>query len=236
MSIGLIDSGIGGLTTLCGCVKAFPKKDYIYIADTFYAPYGSKERGFLKRRTAQLVERLSELGAECVILACNSCSSSTLDENFPLPVIRVLPPAADALQHTDGRVLLLATPVTINSPYVCSINSHRLTKLADCCLATFVENAAPDFSRIKPYLQELLLPFGDYSGIIPGCTHYVYLEEIIKEILPSIRIFDSRASVISALNALSVSTGEGAVKIVITGETKNDYNMLLTKLLEQNTR
>lgn len=232
MSIGFIDSGIGGLTTLSRCKKAFPEKDYIYIADTFYAPYGSKDRRFLIRRAAQLIERLSELGAEAVVLACNSCSSATFGEEFCLPVIRVLPQAEEALSQTEGKVLLLATPVTINSHYVSSINSPRLTKLADCCLATFVESSAPDFLAVKPYLQELLLPFGDYQAIIPGCTHYIYLEEIIKEILPKIEFFDCLDCVTNALRELKTDHGEAKTKIIITGDTKNDYYLLLSRLLE----
>lgn len=231
MSIGFIDSGIGGLTTLCRCRYAFPEKDYIYIADTFYAPYGSKDKKFLMRRTAQLIERLSELGAEAVVLACNSCSSATLGEEFCLPVIRVLPQAAQALMQTQGKVLLLATPVTINSQYVSSINAPRLTKLADCCLATFVESSAPDFQAVKPYLQELLLPFGDYEAIILGCTHYIYLKEIIKEILPKITFIDCRDCVTDALKHFECG-GEAKTKIIITGDTKNDYHMLLTQLID----
>jgi glutamate racemase len=234
MSIGLIDSGIGGLTTLSRCKKVFPEKDYIYIADTFYAPYGNKDRNFLIRRTTQLVERLAELGAEAVVLACNSCSSATLGAKFCLPVVRVLPQLTQALSQFEGKILLLATPVTTNSQYVSAINSPRLTKLADCCLATFVESSAPHFQSVKPYLQELLLPFGDYQALIPGCTHYVYLEQIIKEILPEITIFDCLDCVTNALMELKTQSGEAQTKIIVTGDSKNDYHMILSQLTANN--
>lgn len=233
MSIGLIDSGIGGLTTLCECIKAYPQKDYIYIADTLYAPYGSKDNTFLLNRANTLIRKLTDKGAKSVIFACNSCSASTADENYrPLPVIRVLPPVERALSQTTGKVLLLATPVTIRSEYISKINHDRLLKVENAQLATLVERNAPSFFKLKSYLKDILLPFSYCEAVIPGCTHYLFLTDIIKEILPEIKIYHSNEDVVKELSYMEPEISYSKRQIIITGKgNEEDYYSILNNLL-----
>lgn len=233
MSIGFIDSGIGGLTTLCECIKAYPNKDYIYIADTLYAPYGSKDNNFLLKRANTLITMLKERGAKAIIFACNTCSSSTAEKDLScLPVIRVLPPVERALSQTSGKVLLLATPATIRSKYIREINNQRLFKVENEHLAMLIENSAPDFFKLKQYLRDILLPFSDCQAIIPGCTHYLFLTDIIKEILPHIKIYHSNLDVVKELSFLEPDINYSTRKIIITGQgNEQDYVKLLNDLL-----
>ncbi len=231
--IGLLDSGIGGLTTLCQCIKAYPNKDYIYIADTLHAPYGDKSGAFLLQRANELIKQLKERHAKVVILACNSCSSATvMQQEFCLPVIRVLPPVESVLQETTGKVLLLGTPVTISSQYISNKKHKRLTKLPNGILASLVERHAPNFYKLKNYLREYLQPFSNYQAIILGCTHYLYLEELIFEILPDIKIYHTNTEIFSQLSAMDLGIGYRRREIILTGEgDKNSYFSLLNGFL-----
>lgn len=231
--IGLIDSGIGGLTTLSECIRANPNKDYLYIADTLHAPYGDKDSSFLLHRANFLVTQLQSLGAKVVIFACNSCSSSTVGrDNFPLPIIRVLPPIEKVLSQTTGKVLLLATPVTINSSFVKNFEHKRLTKVANNKLAPLIEHHAPSFSKLKQYLTELLMPYYDYQAIIPGCTHYLFLKDMIAEILPKTKIYTSNQEVLSKLSNIDLGISYSRRKIIITGEgSEEEHYSLLNSLL-----
>ncbi len=232
-TIGLIDSGIGGLTTLCQCIRAYPNKDYLYIADTKYAPYGNKDSPFLLQRANFLVEKLKALGAKVVIFACNSCSSSTVEQGvFSLPIIRVLPPIEKALSETTGKVLLLATPVTIKSSFIDSFSDNRLTKIANGELASLIERCAPNFTRLRGYLQDLLLPYSSCEGVILGCTHYLFLEDLIAEILPHTKIYTSNNQVLLELSKINLGISYCRRKIIITGDgDKQHHYSLLNHLL-----
>lgn len=237
MSIGLIDSGIGGLTTLCDCIKAFPDKDYIYIADTLNAPYGSKDKRFLIERAYDLVNLLVKMGAETVVFACNSCSTTTLNEKniSSVPLVRVLPQVDKALEETKGKVILLATPVTMNSDTIKAQNSERLIKVPNNILATLVERNAPDFFKIENYLKDILLPYKECESIILGCTHYLFLTDIIKKILPEIKIYHSNESVVEEITNLNLSCrkDEGKIHFIHTGLSTIDYENIIKNLLNK---
>ncbi|HHT83047.1 MAG: glutamate racemase [Christensenellales bacterium] len=233
MSIGFIDSGIGGLTTLCDCIKAYPHNDYVYIADTLYAPYGSKSKEFLTDRANALIDKLKRLGAKAVVFACNSCSSATAHTHMNgIPVIRVLPHPEEVLKQTKGKALLLATPVTINSKVVKDVSHERLTKAANDCLAMMIEECAPDFFRLKRYIKELLAPYSDYEAVIAGCTHYIYLIGIIKELFPQFKVCHSNGETVEKLKEFSQEKGQGRVDIHITGKgDKEKYYGIIDSLL-----
>jgi glutamate racemase len=232
VSIGFIDSGIGGLTTLRECKKAFPKANFIYIADTKYAPYGIKSKNFLTGRSYELVKELVKRGADAVVFACNSCSVATCYEKYGnTPIFRVLPDIDRALCETKGCVLLMATPVTIENLPQENKELARLRMLADKTLATKVEQSAPDFYKLKSYLETILSPYKDVEAVILGCTHYLYLNEIIKTILPDVRLYHSNNQAIETLKKMNMPEEEGKTQLIVTGKTDKFYEKLLHRLL-----
>lgn len=236
MSIGFVDSGIGGLTTLAACKEKYGCCDCIYIADTLNAPYGSLKKEFIIDRIRELCDGLKVLGANAMVLACNSSSVTTYGiDDFSLPVIRVLPPVERMLAETTGRVLLMSTPVTANSQYVKSRMNDRLTVRAMDGLAAAIERLAPRLDPLEEYLARFLLPFRDFEAIALGCTHYVFLEEMIGSLFPKIKLYQSNSSAALSI-APYVEGGKGKQYFVATGECDRSYADFFEDYLEHKNK
>lgn len=78
MSIGVFDSGVGGLTVHHRLVDRFPKADFVYLADQANAPYGGRSGEEIVELTKAGCIRLFEEGCDVVVLACNTAASVAL--------------------------------------------------------------------------------------------------------------------------------------------------------------
>lgn len=180
MKIALIDSGIGGLTLLNALLKGSLEHQYIYFADTFSHPYGTKRRDYLLNRLRAIVTFLEEKGAEVIILACNTASSvalETLNSEFSLPVLGVIPKGEPEREKT----LVMCTPLTARSAPVLRLKEKGAEIYANPCLAKMVERYHSNLNALKNYLY---LELKDYSveRVVLGCTHYVFLKDMVSEI------------------------------------------------------
>jgi glutamate racemase len=130
MTIGVVDSGVGGLTVLRALKKVMPDRHYIYAGDTARAPYGGRSPNELQTFGREIVNFLMREGADAVVLACGTLSSTAYEilcEEFPLPVIDVLRPGASAVRAflqkyaaknpAPPRIGILATQATVNSGF-----------------------------------------------------------------------------------------------------------------------
>ena len=120
-TIGVFDSGFGGLTVLRALVARLPDARFAFIGDTARLPYGSKSRRTIARYAAQSAQFLvREQGAEFLVIACNTASALALDaiqEAVPVPVLGVIEPGAEAARAASrtGDVLVIATDATVQS-------------------------------------------------------------------------------------------------------------------------
>src|ERR1039458_4270777 len=120
-TIGVFDSGFGGLTVLRALVERFPHARFAFLGDTARLPYGSKSRRTIARYAAQRAQVLrTDQGAESLVIAANAASALALDaiqDAVSVPVLGVIEPgaaAARAASHT-GDVLVIATDATVQS-------------------------------------------------------------------------------------------------------------------------
>jgi glutamate racemase len=141
-TIGVFDSGFGGLTVLRALVARAPQARFAFIGDTARLPYGSKSRRTIARYAAQSARFLvEEQGAEYLVIACNTASALALDaiqEAVPssVPVIGVIEPGAQAAQRSSktGDVLVIATDATVHShAYAAACRSLGLRALEKAC-------------------------------------------------------------------------------------------------------
>src|SRR6266853_2508223 len=98
-TIGVFDSGFGGLTVLRALLSLIPGAHYIYLGDTARLPYGSKSRETIARYAVSSARFLHEQGAELLVIACNTATALALDDiqrALPIPVIGVIEPGAQA--------------------------------------------------------------------------------------------------------------------------------------------
>lgn len=181
MKIALIDSGIGGLTLLRELIKECPKHHYVYFADTYAHPYGSKKEGYLIERLRSIVTYLYEIKVEVVVLACNTASTIALEslkKEFALNFLGVIP----SLEGRAENTLIMCTPLTAKSNRIISYKQSGAMVYANPCLAMLVERYYNDLKKLKEYLYYELKNY-QAERVILGCTHYVYLKDIVEEIV-----------------------------------------------------
>ncbi|MDR1881346.1 MAG: glutamate racemase [Prevotella sp.] len=204
-SIGVFDSGYGGLTILSEIQSLMPEYDYCYLGDNSRAPYGSRSFDIVYEFTRQAVLRLFEMGCNLVVLACNTASAKALrtiqQKDLPLlintdkRVLGVIRPTAEIVGSiTKSRhVGILGTTGTIQSEsYPIEINKLfpdiQVTGEACPMWAPLVENReyqneGADYF-IKKNLDNILSKDPQIDTLILGCTHYPLLLDKIKSFLP----------------------------------------------------
>jgi glutamate racemase len=139
-TIGVFDSGFGGLTVLRALLARFPQARFAFLGDTARLPYGSKSRRTIARYAAQSAQFLvREQGAEFLVIACNTASALALDaiqDAVPVPVLGVIEPGAAAARQASqtGDVLVIATDATVQSrAYTAACRALGLRALEKAC-------------------------------------------------------------------------------------------------------
>ena len=193
LPIGVIDSGIGGLSVLNALTRKLPFESFIYYGDNKNAPYGNKSLDFIKRRLFYMIDKLDKVRVKGLIIACNTLSTHFYQEvkNYcNYFVIPTLPP----LLKGEG-VYIACTSNTAKSSYV--KNAYGKNIISFPTLAKTIENnvfsldkfsVAPYFEKINDKIKTLVL----------GCTHYSFISKNINEQL-KIKTVDGYDNIISLL-------------------------------------
>src|SRR5688572_6579664 len=95
LRIGLLDSGVGGLSVLRELAKHYPQFDYFYFGDTARFPYGTKGKTTIIRYAEEACHFLSTHSVDCIVIACNTISAHALDDLkkiFKIPIFGVIEP------------------------------------------------------------------------------------------------------------------------------------------------
>jgi glutamate racemase len=228
-TIGVFDSGFGGLTVLRALMERFPRARFAFLGDTARLPYGSKSRRTIARYAAQFLVR--EQGAEFLVIACNTASALALDaiqDAVSVPVLGVIEPGAAAARGASrtGDVLVIATEATVQShAYLAACRAHGLRAIEKACplLVPLVEegwiNHPVTAEVIEIYLNELRAEAAAHSmdpdTLVLGCTHYPLLRSLFEgAVRPGARVIDSAESVAEAavelINGRAAPAAEGA--------------------------
>ena len=209
-TIGVFDSGFGGLTVLRALLAHLPRARFAFLGDTARLPYGSKSRRTIARYAAESAQFLvGKEQAEFLVIACNTASALALDAiqaAVPAtPVLGVIEPGADAAVAAtrSGDVLVIATDATVQShAYAAACQARGLRALEKACplLVPLVEEGWTSHpvteQVIRIYLDELLAVARDASlnpdTLVLGCTHYPLLRPLIEAAAPpGMRVIDS---------------------------------------------
>lgn len=230
-TIGVFDSGFGGLTVLQALIARLPRARYAFLGDTARLPYGSKSRRTIARyaiESAQFLVR--EQGAEFLVIACNTASALALDaiqDAVPVPVLGVIEPGAQAAHATSrsGDVLVIATDATVQShAYAAACNARNLRALEKACplLVPLVEEGWTSHpvtaEVIRIYLEELHAQAAAQNMnpdvLVLGCTHYPLLRPLIEAAVPpGVRVIDSAAAAAEAAVHLFNGRAASAAKL-----------------------
>jgi len=195
LSIGMFDSGIGGLTVLREVRKLLPHEHIVYLGDTARVPYGNRSPETVKRYSVENTRFLLGKGIKMLVVACNTSSAvalSVLRRKLPIPVIGVIdPPAREAARRTRTKKIgVIGTRATVNSQaYVKAIRKidPSIQVLSRACplFVPVVEEGLENDEVARVVVRKYLHEFKD-SGIdvlVMGCTHYPILEHQIQDAL-----------------------------------------------------
>lgn len=205
MRIGVFDSGIGGLSTLLACARYLPQAEYIYLADTAYAPYGDREAEEIRARSELAYEQFRQWGVDALVIACNTATSAAagpLREFAQMPIIGIEPAISKALCHGSARILLLATELTVRGEKLRQLLHSRdplgrVLPLACPGWMDIIESQAPGWQELaKKYWQDRIAPnVSGMGSIVLGCTHYCWLDEEIGQWSGGMPVFDGNEGV-----------------------------------------
>ncbi len=213
-TIGVFDSGFGGLTVLRALVARAPQARFAFIGDTARLPYGSKSRRTIAKYAAQSARFLvEEQGADYLVIACNTASALALDAikeavSSSVSVIGVIEPGAQAARRASktGDVLVIATDATVQShAYAAACQAQGLRALEKACplLVPLVEEGWTEHpvtaEVVRIYLEELSAEAASQGfnpdTLVLGCTHYPLLKPLIEEVIPAgMKVIDSAES------------------------------------------
>jgi glutamate racemase len=248
ISIGLFDSGLGGLTVLRGMLRALPSSDYFYLGDNARFPYGTKGNETIIRYARECARFLLSRQVGILIVACNTASAAALhalENELSIPVIGTVGPAVrQALRHSQsGSIGVLGTNATIASGvYQRSINAADATATvrAQACplFVPLVEAGMLRGEIVDKVVELYLTPLKDrgVDTVILGCTHYPLLIESIQAFMgPEVSIVECSEAiakdVVELLGERAAPATPGSVNYFVTDEVGR-FNYLASAFLE----
>ena len=206
-TIGLFDSGSGGLSVLKEIRKVLPSARFIYYADNAHCPYGEKSAAYIQDRARAITRLLLDKGAEAVVVACNTATGAaiaTLRAEFDIPFVGMEPAVKTAALGTRSGVIgVLATAGTLKaSKYLTTKgqyeNDVRIEEHVGEGFVQLVERLELDGPETERVVRASLQPMLDAGAdtIVLGCTHYPFLLPVIERIAgPGVRVIDPAPAV-----------------------------------------
>jgi len=218
-AIGVLDSGVGGLTVVRQILKQLPKETICYFGDTLRCPYGPRKKSEVIKFTLEIVGYLVRFNLKVLVIACNTATAFALEEvtrRFAIPVLGVIEPGAKAavLKTKNNTIGVIGTQGTILSGiYEKQINSLnplvKVYSLACPNLAPLVERGLSHTKLAYKVVSNYLTYFDDLNidTLILGCTHYPLLINNIKKVLPDVNIINSAFETVTKLKTLLEEKG-----------------------------
>ena len=230
--IGIIDSGIGGVTIFREILKSIPRGHFIYYSDSINNPYGDKTKEEILRILDNIATKLIDMGCLVIVIACNTASSigvSYLREKYPKILFIATEPAYKMVHdyNPQGKTLVMATRGTIESEKFLELyhkyDNHNTILLSCIGLAELIENN----KDVSKYLNELLGKYKDIDNVVLGCTHYPLIKSEIKKVLGDITFYDGSKGVtkelLRVLKIHNINYEYDELKIKFIDSSQNEF-------------
>lgn len=230
-TIGVFDSGVGGLSVLRQVRAQLPAAHLLYFADSAHVPYGPRPLAEVRAFSFAIADFLLAQGAQALVVACNTASAAALHplrEHLSIPVVGMEPavkPAAE--QSHSGVVAVLATPATFRGDLFASVVerfAHGVEVLPQVCpgLVEQIEAGALDTSQTEAMLRGSIEPLlaRNIDALVLGCTHYPFVRPLIERICgPGVRVIDPAAAVARQTARVLAHTPAGSAAEELPGAT-----------------
>jgi len=213
-AIGVFDSGVGGLSILMALREELPLEDFVYVADSGFAPYGERDEVFVAERSRTITHHLRNhdaLGIKALVIACNTATAGAIhllrQDDPALPIIGVEPALkpAVALSRTR-RIGVMATRGTLASQKFKALLDSLTGQAEFICqacdgLADAIEHDDKEkvIALCAIYTRamgQFGLQMGEMDTLVLGCTHYPFAHaELTRLLPPGVQLLDSAGPV-----------------------------------------
>ncbi len=244
--IGVIDSGLGGLSLTKVLVKTLPKESIVYIADSKNCPYGGKTEEEIYRLTRRMVKYLLKRKIKLLIVACNTITVTSINdlrEEFKdIPIVGMVPVIKTAAQKTrNGKIGVYSTVVTSKSKYQKDLinkfaSGIDVINIGSSALVSLIEKGKD--KEIESVLREELNIFkeNNIGTLALGCSHFPLIKRQIAKILPEVLILDSSGAVSRQVKRIleangMLPTSKDSVYNFITTGNKDFFEKFVKKTL-----
>lgn len=228
-SIGVFDSGLGGLSVLKELVAALPSQHFIYVSDAGHCPYGGKRASEITDRAEVITDFLLAQGAKLIVVACNTATIAAIESlraSYAVSFVGMEPAVKPAAALTKtGVVGVLATGAALAGEKL-----HRLIErhaagirvLTQPCpgLVERVEAGLVDSPETRALVQRYTKPLLAEGAdvLVLGCTHYSFLRAVIQqEVGADITLLDTGAAVARRTQSVWAAEQPAAASIGGTG-------------------
>ncbi len=236
--LGVMDSGVGGLSVMREIRRLLPQEDLLYFADRGNCPYGTRPPAELLALTRQACGYLLDEGAKALVIACNTASTASVAQlrlEWPeIPIVGMVPAVKPAASQTKTGVIgVLATQATGRAPVLQDVIDRFATGLevliaAPIGLVEAVEAGQTSSPATIAILETALAPLlvGGADALVLGCTHFPFLRPALESILQGrMHLIDSgdavaqqTGRVLAAAGLLNPQSGQGRLVCYTTGE------------------
>jgi glutamate racemase len=191
-TIGVFDSGIGGLSVANAIEQALPNDKVIFVNDEKNVPYGTKTPETLLALVVPILEGLVDQGCEVIVIACNTVSTTLINElreKISVPLIAMEPMVKPASEKTQSKIIAVcATPTTLGSKryaYLKETYAKDIKVIEPDCSdwTSMIENNEVDVEKITKQINDACESGADV--IVLGCTHYHWIEDLINNVAGS---------------------------------------------------
>ena len=200
--IGILDSGIGGVTVLKEILKQGVHAKFIYYSDSKNNPYGDKREDEVYNIVKGIVDYLLDKGCVAIVIACNTASAigvKRLRSEYPDVLFIAIEPAYKMVHdyNPKGKTLVMATKGTLASEKFLALfdkyDNHKTILLPCSGLAELIEEG--NEVKINRYLSDNLSRYKDIDNVVLGCTHYPLIKDNLKRVLGDVNFFDGSLGV-----------------------------------------
>ena len=217
--IVVIDSGIGGLSTLAECVRN-SRFNYYYIADNKNIPYGTHSQAEIQQFLTEIITNLKKFcDFKIVILACNTATTTSIEylrKRFSNLVFIGTEPAIKLAYNLGCKnVLTLTTPATATqnkfknliSSVNCNVKVLTIETLAKNIEDFITQKSYFSYAKLLKNIMEIMHNSKGFDCVVLGCTHYVFLKKYLAK-FTKIQLLDGNAGVQKQLSKVSDSAGQ----------------------------
>jgi glutamate racemase len=187
--IGVFDSGVGGQSVINAIQKAIPDLDIVYKDDKQHVPYGTRSVAEIHGFIRPIFQEFIDEGCQVIVIACNTVTTNLithLRQEFEVPMVGMEPAVKPAAEQTrTGVIAVFATPRTLSSQRYAWLKQEYAQDIKvlepDCSdWALMIEDNRVDRDKVANIIEDVIKL--DADQIVLGCTHYHWIEQLIKGI------------------------------------------------------